>query len=154
MKTIAPPPVAVPPIVMTRSVWRGIFRTVGMLPAESGGILLGPVGGDEVTGFYFDRTARCTGGTYAPDHVTLKQKMKDEWLPYGIDFKGFVHSHPGSLDRLSGGDMHYIRVLLEKNADMNVFIAPIVIPHQFRLRPIVVMRSQPDVQRPTVLQLI
>ena len=154
MRTMKPAELAVPPIVMTRSVWRGIFRTVGMLPAESGGILLGPVGSNDVTGFYFDHTARCTGGTYAPDHVTLRQKMKEEWLPYGIDFKGFVHSHPGNLDRLSGGDMIYIRRLMERNADMSAFIAPIVIPHQFRLRPIVVLRSNLSMQHPTVLQLI
>ena len=34
---------------------------------------------------------------------------------------------------------------------MSVFAAPIVIPHAFRLRPIVVLAEQPDVQRPTTL---
>lgn len=144
----------VPPIVMTREVLCRIMRSIGALPAETGGILLGPVDGYDVTGFYFDRTAQCTGGTYTPDIDTLRQKLKSEWLPYGLDFKGFVHSHPGNFDRLSGGDLTYIRRLLERNPDMDRFIAPIVIPNQFRIRPIVVLRSEPDVPRSTLLQLI
>jgi proteasome lid subunit RPN8/RPN11 len=127
--------------------------TVGAYPPETGGILLGPIGGDDVTDFYFDATAACSGATYTPDHVTLGRKMREEWLPAGLDMKGFVHSHPGGFDRLSGGDLTYIGRLLARNPDMSVFAAPIVIPHAFRLRAIVVLADQPDVQRPTRLQL-
>jgi proteasome lid subunit RPN8/RPN11 len=139
---------------MTKHVLCQILSSVCALPAETGGILLGPIGSDEVTGFYFDVTASCSGATYSPDHVTLRRKLKEEWMPYSLDFKGFVHSHPGTLDRLSGGDLIYIRRLLEINPDMGMFIAPIVIPHQFRLMPIVVLRSQPQVPRRTVLRLL
>ncbi|MDB5328324.1 MAG: UBA/ThiF-type NAD/FAD-binding protein [Phycisphaerales bacterium] len=143
-----------PPIVMTRHVLCRIMSTVAALPAETGGILLGPIGSDDVTGYFFDTTAQCTSVTYSPNHVLLRQKMKEEWLPYGIDFKGFVHSHPGTSAWLSGGDLTYIRRLLEINTDMNVFIAPIVIPRQFRIRPIVVLREQPDRPRETVLRIV
>jgi proteasome lid subunit RPN8/RPN11 len=147
-------PALVPPIVMTRHVLRRIMSTVGALPAETGGILLGPVGGDDVTGFYFDSTARSTGSTYTPDVSVLSRKLKEDWLPHGLDMKGFVHSHPGASDRLSGGDTCYIRRLLEINADMNAFIAPVVIPRQFRLRPILVLRAEPDRPRETVLRIV
>jgi proteasome lid subunit RPN8/RPN11 len=143
----------VPPICMSRHVRCAILCTVGALPPETGGILLGPVGSDDVTDYYFDATAACSGATYTPDHVTLRRKMKDEWVPAGLDMKGFVHSHPGGLDRLSGGDLIYIRRLLEKNPDMRMFAAPIVIPEAFRLRAIVVMADQPGVQRTTTLEL-
>jgi len=84
-------------------------------------------------------TASCSGATYTPDHVTLRRRMKEVWLPARLDMKGFVHSHPGEFDRLSHGDLVYIRRLLDKNPDMSVFTAPIVIPESFRLRTIVVL---------------
>ena len=73
--------------------------------------------------------------------------MKEQWLPAGIDMKGFVHSHPGSFDRLSAGDLVYISRLLEINDDMPFFTAPIVIPSEFRLRPLVVLRDNPKTAR-------
>jgi hypothetical protein len=130
-------------IRMAHQVINDIINSIGSQPPESGGILLGPVGTNEVTEFYFDQGGRCSGGTYSPDHVTLMQKMKEEWLPAGIDFKGFAHSHPGRLDWLTGGDLTYINRLLDKNEDMEMFIAPVVIPCEFRLRPIVVLRQKP-----------
>ena len=143
----------VPPIWMCRHVRCQIMCTIGAHPPETGGILLGPIGGNDITGFYFDATAACSGATYSPDHMTLRRKMKEEWLPAGLDMKGFVHSHPGSFDRLSDGDLTYIRRLLEKNPDMSFFAAPIVIPRAFRLQPIIVLADQPDVQRRTHLRL-
>src|SRR5438270_491659 len=107
-----------PPIAISRHATCKIMCSIGACEPETGGILLGPIGSSRITDFYFDKTARCTGGTYTPDHVTLRRKMKEDWLPAGIDFKGFVHSHPGSMDRLSAGDMIYIRRLLDKNPDI------------------------------------
>jgi len=144
---------AVPPIWMRRHVQCQIMCAIGARRPEAGGILLGPIGSNDVTDFYFDHGASCSGATYSPDHITLRRKMKEVWLPARLDMKGFVHSHPGSFDRLSDGDLVYIRRLLEKNPDMTVFAAPIVIPAEFRLRAIVVMADQPDVQQPTTLQL-
>jgi proteasome lid subunit RPN8/RPN11 len=143
----------VPPICMARHVRCQIMCTIGARGPETGGILLGPIGSNDVTDFYFDQTGVCTYGTYTPDHVTLIRKMKEVWLPSGIDMKGFIHSHPGSSARLSNGDMIYIRRLLQINPDMNVFAAPIVIPQAFRLEAIVVLAEQPHIQRPTNLQL-
>jgi proteasome lid subunit RPN8/RPN11 len=132
-------------IRMAHQVINNIMNSVGSQPPESGGILLGPVGTDEVTEFYFDQSGTCSGATYSPDHVSLMRKMKEEWLPTGIDMKGFVHSHPGRLDWLTGGDLRYINRLLDKNEDMEMFIAPVVIPCEFRLRPMVVVRKRPRI---------
>jgi proteasome lid subunit RPN8/RPN11 len=139
---------------MNRQVRCQIMSSIGTRSPETGGILLGPVGGSDVTHYYFDSTARCTGATYSPDHLTLQRKMRDEWLPAGLDMKGLVHSHPGNFDRLSDGDMTYIRRLLQANPDMRYFAAPIVFPEQFRLRAIVVLADEPHIQRPTYLRLI
>lgn len=144
----------IPPITITRRALDDIFRSIASQEPETGGILLGPVGSDEVTVFHFDASAKCSSGTYSPDTVTLARKMKEEWLPSGLDLKGFCHSHPGTFDRLSSGDITYIGRLLEINPDMNVFVAPIVIPFQFRIRPIIVLRSQPDRPYFTTLRIV
>ena len=147
------PKISTPSIRMSRHVRCQIMCTIGTRRPETGGILLGPVGSNDITDFYFDSTALCSGATYTPDHITLRRKMKEIWLPAGLDMKGVVHSHPGGFDRLSGGDLLYIRRLLERNPDMDLFAAPIVIPESFRLRAIVVLAIQPDVQQPTNLEL-
>lgn len=144
----------VPPICMNRHVRCQIMCTIGTRYPETGGVLLGPVGSNDVTDFYFDVTAQCSGATYSPDHLTIRRKMREEWLPFGIDMKGLVHSHPGNYDRLSEGDMVYIQRLLEINPEMSVFAAPIVFPEQFRLHAFVVLADQPRIQHPTYLRLI
>ena len=146
--------VRVPAISMDRSVHCRIMSSIGAQKPETGGILLGPVGSDRITDFYFDASGACSGATYTPDHVALRRKMKEEWLPAGIDMKGFVHSHPGNFDRLSDGDLTYIRRLLAKNPDMGVFAAPIVIPQAFLMRAIVVLASEPTIQRATTFELV
>ena len=142
-----------PVVKISRSVCKDILFTIGSRQPESGGILLGPVGSNDVTDFFFDTRGSCTGVSYSPDHVGLKQKMKEEWLPAGIDMKGFVHSHPSRLDGLSVGDMTYINRLLDINDDMTMFVAPIVIPQEFRMRPIVVLRDKPRIPREARLEV-
>jgi len=140
-------------VKISRNVCKHILYTVGSQPPESGGILLGPVGSNDVTDFFFDKRGSCTGVSYSPDCTTLKQKMKEEWLPAGIDMKGFVHSHPSRIDGLSVGDMTYINRLLDINDDMAMFIAPIVIPQEFRMRPIIVLRDKPRVPQEAKLDV-
>ena len=142
-----------PELRMAHAAFCDILNTVGSLAPETGGILLGPVGSNDVTDFHFDDTASCSGATYSPDHESLQRKMNNEWLPAGVDMKGFCHSHPGNLDRLTSGDMAYIQRLLAANGDMDMFAAPIVIPEAFRLCPLVVLREDPRVARTAALIL-
>ena len=131
-----------PVVRMKRSAFADAMCSICSNPPETGGILLGPVEADHIiTDFYFDKGANCSGSTYSPDHKSLSKKMKEEWIPNNVDMKGFVHSHPGTFDRLSNGDMAYITRLLEINEDMSIFIAPIIIPHQFRMSPYVIFRD-------------
>jgi proteasome lid subunit RPN8/RPN11 len=112
-------------------------------PVESGGLLLGPMGSNDVTDFFFDAGGNVTHASYSPDHETLNKKMQEEWIPAGIDMKGFVHSHPGKLDTLTYADLMYIKRLLVANPDMSMFIAPIIIPPEFRMRMMVIFRDNP-----------
>lgn len=132
-----------PELRIEKIVYRCIMLTIASQPPETGGILLGPIDSDDVTDFYFDSTALSTGATYSPDHITLNKMMKEQWLPNGIDMKGFVHSHPRGVDRLSSGDLTYIARLLKSNDDMEFFAAPVVLPDQYRMCPFVVNRHAP-----------
>lgn len=142
-----------PEVRMSRTVYKEILMSVGSQPPETGGILLGPTDSSEITGFFFDQGGNCTGASYTPDIITLRRKMKEDWIPSGIDMKGFVHSHPWRLDQLTKGDLNYIARLLQKNEDMDVFVAPIVIPSEYRMRPIVVLRENPEVPQEAKLVL-
>lgn len=130
-------------INMAREAFDKALLSICSRPPESGGLLLGRVGSNDVSDFFFDAGGNITGASYSPDYVTLNKKMKEEWIPAGLDMKGFVHSHPGSLDTLTYEDLMYIKRLLIANPDMPVFIAPIIIPPEFRMRAMVVFKDNP-----------
>jgi hypothetical protein len=131
-------------IKIKREAFYQMMRQLSSGHAERGGILLGPIGKNYITYFYYDHGGACTGTTYSPDYVMLNRKMREQWLPAGLDMKGFAHSHPGNLDSLTAGDMSYIKRLLHKNYDMDKFVAPIVLPNQYSVRPLIVSRDRMD----------
>ena len=137
---------------MAQSAHASMMQSLLERPSEAGGLLLGPIGTNEITAFYFDAHAECSGARYTPDHVTLNKLLREVWIPSGIDFKGFAHSHPPCCAWLSAGDMRYIKRLLIKNDDMEVFAAPIVLPTEFQVCPFVVTREDPN--RAQLAQLV
>ena len=132
-----------PQLRMARSAFCDSVEAIMARPPESGGLLLGPIHSTDITAFHFDDSGTCTGAMYTPDHATLNRLLREQWLPQGLDMKGFIHSHPFGYASLSPGDLRYIRRLLNSNADMDLFAAPIVIPGQFLFCPIVVLRDDP-----------
>jgi len=132
-------------INMARTAFDKMMSAICSRPAESGGLLLGPIDSNDVTDFFFDANGNVSGISYSPDCATLRHKLKTEWMPAGTDYKGFAHSHPRTSERLSPGDMAYIRKLLVINPEMELFIAPIIIPSEFRVRMMVVFRDNPAV---------
>lgn len=95
------------------SVLRAIYRTIGARPAETGGMLGGDRSTGAVTKFYFDRSASRSGATYSPDCSTINRLLKERWNPLGIQFMGFVHSHPSGFRRPSFGDETYAKRILD-----------------------------------------
>lgn len=131
---------------MTTDAFQCIMHTIAAEPAESGGLLLGPKDTDLVSLFVLDEGSACTGATYRPDHQTLNRRLRDEWQPAGLAFKGFIHSHPAGFITLSQGDLIYIRRIFEANPSMKSFLAPIVLPEQFWIRPFIVHRDPVTVE--------
>jgi proteasome lid subunit RPN8/RPN11 len=129
---------------ITRSALYDMMNTIGSRPVETGGVLLGPVGKNLITHFYFDHSAACTGSTYSPDCATINRKLHEYWEPAGLEIKGVSHSHPGNSDSLTDGDMSYIKRLMTKSLDIDMFVAPIVLPNHYAIRPLVVTRDKLD----------
>ena len=64
-----------PELHMTRQVYDQICNTIGRRPPESGGILGSSDGGKTIDRFYFDATAKVTGGTYSPDTEVINRVL-------------------------------------------------------------------------------
>lgn len=77
---------------ITEEVLSQIRETVGSQIPETGGIL-GSSDGKRIDYFYFDKTANVTGATYEPDCDKLNLIIQ-KWYEKGIEFVGFIHSHP------------------------------------------------------------
>lgn len=135
----------IPIVTMNRHSFDSMMFAICSRPVERGGLLLGKAESNDVTDFFFDAGADTTSASYSPDYKTISKKLKEEWIPNGIDYKGIAHSHPGKLDGLTPQDLAYIKRLLVINPQMDMFIAPIIIPHQFRMRMMVVFRDNPDI---------
>ena len=108
-----------------------IATDIAMYPPERGGVLLGPIGKYCVSQFIFDHDAAATGATFTPSLAIGKQVRAAE-LATGREFKGLVHSHPGTLDRPSGQDIVSIQHALECNPHLATYFAPIITAESFQ----------------------
>ena len=130
-------------IEIGRKAHSDMIESLMSQPAEAGGALIGPEGEALITQFHPDLTGSCSAVTYTPDHRSLNRRLSEEWNPAGLELKGFAHSHPRGVGRLSPGDIEYISRLLAGNPHWKMFVAPIVLPLAFRLIPYVVFPDQP-----------
>lgn len=147
-----------PTLSVTADVYAEIRRSVGAMPAEQGGVLGGSRRDGVVRHFYFDTSARRTGATYSPDHVTVNRLFQEQWNPAGINLLGFVHSHPGGFGDPSGGDLVYARSILAAIPELERLLLPIVLTEhdagRFRLLPFGVVRHGRDVRvEPMLLRI-
>jgi len=102
-----------------------IAKSVGSLPPESGGALLGGYSTSTVVRFVYDPAAQVTGASFIPSRQLTEEVQKAE-NAYGLQFKGVLHSHPGSFDRPSGPDHSSFLDGLVANPELGRYLAPIV----------------------------
>jgi hypothetical protein len=128
-----------PVLTLSWDVLDNIIRTIGAMPAETGGPFGGQDGAPIVDHFHFDESSRNSAVTYTPDYRELNRLFKTAWNPKGVRLRGFAHSHPGRGNRPSVGDEVYAERILKAIEDMDCLWLPIVntIPdtRQFRLTP-------------------
>ncbi len=135
-------------MVITGEVFFSIVHKIGLQVPERGGALGGP-GHDrrgELTHFEYDFSSQRTGVTYSPDIGRLNRIFKTRWNPADIYLRGFVHSHPGSHGRPSGGDLEYAAAILDAIPELGQLYLPIVgsTAHSaaFELRPFTVISNE------------
>ena len=102
-----------------------ISSSIGQRPVETGGALLGSYGGSLIVDFLFDEEGDVTGATYVPSARLTQVVQKNELERY-LQFKGIVHSHPGTLDSPSGPDEESFLAGLESNLELGRYLAPII----------------------------
>ena len=102
-----------------------VSRTVGMHPVETGGALLGDYTSGVVTRFIFDEDAETTAVSYIPSR-RLNDRVNVAEAEGRLQFKGVLHSHPGSFDSPSGPDANSFLEGLKENPELSRYLAPIV----------------------------
>lgn len=99
------------PYFITEEVFSQIRESIGSCIPETGGIL-GSSDGKHIDYFYFDKTANVTGATYEPDCNELNPVIR-RWHEKGIEFVGFIHSHPRGAIKPSNPDNLYTKKIMK-----------------------------------------
>jgi molybdopterin/thiamine biosynthesis adenylyltransferase len=102
-----------------------VANSVGLLPVETGGAILGDYTSGVVTRFIFDAHAETTAASYTPSR-RLGEVVNQAEHESRLQFKGIVHSHPGNFDVPSGPDAAAFLQGLTENPELPRFLAPIV----------------------------
>lgn len=98
---------------------------------ERGGLLFGPRGQKLITLFVADENADHHYGTYTPSAEICASSPEIE-RNHGLEYKGLIHSHPGSMDHPSGPDIKNARRALGTNPHLSYFMMPIVTLGEFK----------------------
>lgn len=118
-----------PPVEKIRvslSAYEQIRNTIGVKPAETGGMLGGDLKKGIITHFYYDEKASRSAVTYSPDTATVNHVLAKHWNPAGIRLIGFAHSHPNGCFQPSGGDEVYAARILSHNKEQKFLALPII----------------------------
>ena len=116
----------IPILSISEDVLIAVVETVGQQKAETGGVIGGKSETGLITHFHFDKSSQRSSATYSPDYLYLNQLFKNNWNPKDIRLRGFVHSHPGGLNRPSEGDEIYAEKILNTIEDLECLWLPIV----------------------------
>lgn len=87
--------------------------------------MLGSSDGKHIDTVFFVDKSKSTQTSCEPDVEVCNKKIR-EWYERGIEFRGFVHSHPGSYYQPSIADLEYADKIMEA-LDMDSIELPIVI---------------------------
>ncbi len=112
-------------LCMTEKVYQEIKRSIGVLPAETGGILICENNDLVVTDFIFDKGAVLNTQTvYQPNSRYLNWELKHR---NGL-FYGVVHSHKPKYRQLSDQDRNaaWSNLTSPDNSYLNAYLMPIV----------------------------
>ncbi|HYK73583.1 MAG TPA: Mov34/MPN/PAD-1 family protein [Pseudoneobacillus sp.] len=102
-----------------------VKKEIGDQYPERGGALLGVPGEPIVTEFIYDDAAETTSSSYSPSRE-LNRLVRNAEEENGLEFKGIIHSHPGSYNQPSYQDISELETGLDLNPHMSCYLVPIV----------------------------
>lgn len=102
---------------ITTSAYNQIISTVGSLPAESGGILVGRPDDNIIRYFLFDKWAKVSSSTYTFHTEFLNPELERLYKKYGYETLGMLHSHPTGYEVLSPPDRAYFSDIIKEYDD-------------------------------------
>ena len=101
-------------VYIKENVYGRIMDILGTQKPELGGMLGFSEDQCVIDRFAFDENASVTSVEYNPDTEFLSGLLNNEWQASGTSLAGFVHSHPGSFNELSGADVEYACRIMER----------------------------------------
>lgn len=101
-----------PTVRISSEVLDEFRKTVGLYPAETGGMIACRGKAELVDIWHFDKTSKNTSTSYSYD-VEETTAVSKEWKDKGYICAGFVHSHPESVRRPSYDDIATAMVLMD-----------------------------------------
>lgn len=110
---------------ITDDVFEKIKKTIGMMKPEQGGILGISNGFDLIDCFVHDKDAEVKYDEYNPNIIFLNDVINNDWNLNGIEFCGFIHSHPYPSNMLSDADIEYAMKIM-KEFDLFYLYMPLV----------------------------
>lgn len=99
-------------LLIKREVIESISNTLGMHPAECGGIL-GSNKKNIITHFEFDKYSARYNNSYVPNISYLNDIIINNWESKNIKFCGLIHSHPVLYSCPSRGDIEYGKMIID-----------------------------------------
>lgn len=109
---------------ITAQVYSKVREFIGMHPAERG-IMIGRLSDGVISSYEADVTGSCDAGAYDPDIRHMNIVIK-KWKAQGIEFIGFIHSHPSGIRHPSGTDREYAGDILSCFKKLTMMWMPIV----------------------------
>lgn len=113
-------------VAITPQAYETIEMAIGHQQAERGAVLGGQRSKGLITDVFVDQSAAVSHVTYTPDIAVVNQLLREDWDKRGVDFMGFVHSHPGGYPQPSGGDQVYAARILSALPRLDRLTMPIV----------------------------
>ncbi len=114
------------PMYVTTEAATVLHRTIGAVPAETGGALGGTRRSSVIEHVHVDPTAAVTAVTYYPDIAAVNAMLRTDWNPRGINLVGFAHSHPIGATHPSSNDIAYSERILRAIPAMGRMLLPII----------------------------
>ncbi|MFP8778087.1 ThiF family adenylyltransferase [Hydrogenophaga sp. RWCD_12] len=113
--------------LISTEAYEAIKSTLGVFPAETGGLLLGDPKTGLITDFLFDADARTSGAIYYPTVEFLNREIP-RYEAQGKHPLGIAHSHPAGIIRPSGPDMSaaYSNITSPHNQHLKTWHMPII----------------------------